>query len=62
MPEQLNCPICGRFMETLDTESRNQVQTCVRPHDLDNPHIVMVTLLTRPTVPGVAGDLPGQPT
>ena len=48
--KQENCPICGRLMETFETESGRQVQICDRSSDATRPHVAQVVFLKDSTV------------
>ena len=37
--KQENCPVCGRLMETFETESGRQVQICDRSSDAERPYV-----------------------
>ena len=44
MPEQRKCQVCGRFMETFETESGSSVQICAA-----EDHSNIITFNPRPT-------------
>ena len=48
--KQEDCPVCGRLMETFETESGRQVQICDRSSETQRPHVAQVVFLADPTV------------
>ena len=48
--KQENCPVCGRLMETFETDSGRQVQICDRSSDTVRPHVAQVVFLASPMV------------
>lgn len=47
--KQENCPVCGRLMETLKTESGREIQICDRSSDPDRPHVSQITFPPDPS-------------